>query len=207
MRVLVPAPDPERQHPFDDEVRDLAAPLVWTVDGLLPADECAVMIERFEKAGFMGAPINTVGSFERRPDVRNNERVMFDDPELARALFERVRAEVPAQLFCDPLRLAGVNERFRGYRYDPGQQFRDHYDGRFVRNANETSLVTFMIYLNDGFEGGSTSFADFELDVVPKTGTALFFQHALRHAGTAVTRGRKYVLRTDVMYARTSHGK
>src|SRR4051794_13433292 len=32
-------------------------------------------------------------------------------------------------------------------------------------------------------------------------GTALLFHHPLVHQGAAVTRGREYVLRTDVMYA------
>ena len=31
--------------------------------------------------------------------------------------------------------------------------------------------------------------------------TALFFEHSTYHIGDVVTRGRKYVLRTDVMYA------
>jgi prolyl 4-hydroxylase len=35
---------------------------------------------------------------------------------------------------------------------------------------------------------------------VPKTGTALLFQHMLLHAGTRVTEGSKLVLRSDVLY-------
>jgi hypothetical protein len=54
------------------------------------------------------------------------------------------------------------------------------------------------LLLNDGFEGGETSFED--ATIVPATGKALFFVHQLRHKGQPVIRGRKYVLRTDVMY-------
>ena len=70
-----------------------------------------------------------------------------------------------------------------------------------------------MIYLNDDFEGGSTDFK--RTDEVPKTGMAykefkvwpkggmlLLFPHKLMHQGSPVTRGAKYVLRTDVMYKR-----
>ena len=202
MPLLVPAPHLARKYPFDDEMRDLASPLIWTVDSFFSAEECTAMIARFESLGFDAAPINVGGGFERRPDVRNNTRVMFDDIALAQSLFERIRGHVPGTLFSDPLTLCGVNERFRGYRYDPGEQFRDHYDGRFERNANEVSLLTFMIYLNEDFAGGSTHFPDFDVNVIPTTGAALFFQHALRHAGRPVDQGRKYVLRTDVMYAR-----
>lgn len=65
-----------------------------------------------------------------------------------------------------------------------------------------------MVYLNDGFEGGETSFEDSytedsfdEFSVTPERGTALFFEHAVHHKGEPVLEGRKYVLRTDVMYA------
>ncbi len=59
-----------------------------------------------------------------------------------------------------------------------------------------------MIYLNDGFEGGATCFHQgrHRLHVTPKAGMALVFYHRVLHEGAAVEKGRKYVLRTDVMY-------
>ena len=64
-----------------------------------------------------------------------------------------------------------------------------------------------MIYLNDGFEGGETSFDDSYSDelfdpfqVTPRAGMALCFAHHVYHKGEPVLKGRKYVLRTDVMY-------
>jgi hypothetical protein len=57
-----------------------------------------------------------------------------------------------------------------------------------------------MVYLNEGFAGGTTSFMPGE--VVPQRGMALFFPHELPHCGEAVGSGRKYVLRSDIMYAR-----
>lgn len=53
-------------------------------------------------------------------------------------------------------------------------------------------------YLNDGYGGGETWFRN--VTVTPKRGSALLFEHHLEHAGVAVAGGRKYVLRTDVMY-------
>jgi hypothetical protein len=38
--------------------------------------------------------------------------------------------------------------------------------------------------------------------VKPKQGMGLLFHHPLLHRGDAVAAGRKYVLRTDVMYER-----
>jgi uncharacterized damage-inducible protein DinB len=65
-----------------------------------------------------------------------------------------------------------------------------------------------MIYLNEGCEGGETSFEDsyseesFEdLRITPQKGMALFFEHSIHHKGEPVHTGHKYVLRTDVMYS------
>ena len=57
-----------------------------------------------------------------------------------------------------------------------------------------------MVYLNDGFSGGETAFEDVVIE--PVKGMALFFIHQILHKGQPVTKGRKYVLRTDVMYKR-----
>jgi hypothetical protein len=58
-----------------------------------------------------------------------------------------------------------------------------------------------MVYLNEGFGGGTTAFHDFDVAATPRTGAALVFQHQLLHEGCVVTSGVKYVLRSDVMYA------
>jgi prolyl 4-hydroxylase len=195
MDILVPG----RGRPYvDGDMLDLTAPLVFTVDRVLDAAACAGVIARIDTAGPTAAPITTPRGFEMRPDIRNNTRVMFDDADFARHLYERVRAVLPAQL-CG-MRPCGVNERFRCYRYEPGQRFAPHYDGAFVRDERERSHLTFMIYLNEGFGGGATAFHDNELAVVPRTGLALLFQHFQLHEGCAVTSGVKYVLRTDVMF-------
>jgi hypothetical protein len=49
-----------------------------------------------------------------------------------------------------------------------------------------------------------TAFPDYDVEVVPRTGMALLFQHALVHEGCVVTHGVKYALRSDVMYRRTA---
>lgn len=197
--MLVPAPIPSRPGVWGDDAIDKATALVWTVEDFLPADRCAELIRHAEEVGFAAATINSAGGTEMRPDLRNNTRVIEDDVALAASLFERIRPHVPATMYRDAA-VVGVNERFRYYRYHPGQRFVRHFDGSFRRNAKEESALTFMIYLNDAAEGGATRFLDLDLEVVPRRGTALLFQHRLLHEGAEVTSGVKYVLRTDVMY-------
>ena len=180
--ILVPG----KGRPYlDGDALDHSAPLVFTVDNVLSAAECSALIDRIEALGPTVAPITTAAGFVMREDVRNNTRVIFDDVALATMIFERVAAHVPAQL-CG-MRPVGANERFRCYRYEHAQQFAPHYDGSFVRTDDEMSLLTFMVYLNDGFAGGATRFSD--VSVTPKRGLALLFQHFLLHEGSSVTSG------------------
>jgi prolyl 4-hydroxylase len=195
MVVLVPGSG--RRYVEGDRL-DHAGPLVFTVDNVLSPRECEDLIARIEHLGPAAAPITTSRGFEMRPDIRNNTRVMFDDVPFAAMLFDRIAPHVPPVL-CD-MKPVGANERFRCYRYDVNQRFAPHYDGAFPRNEHECSLLTFMIYLNEGFGGGATTFHDFGIDVTPRTGMALLFQHFLLHEGCVVTSGVKYALRSDVMY-------
>jgi hypothetical protein len=55
-------------------------------------------------------------------------------------------------------------------------------------------------------EGGATTFFSWNMnkriDVVPRSGRALLFQHRnLLHSGDDVISGTKLTLRTDIMYA------
>jgi prolyl 4-hydroxylase len=169
---------------------------IFTVSGFLAAPECDSYIALSESRGFGDAPIETSFGPTMMKDVRNNSRVMIDDPSLAQLVWERSSAYVPNTLAGH--HAVGVNERFRFYRYDPGQTFRWHRDGYFARPGGERSRLTLMVYLNDDFDGGETRF---ERSVItPVKGTALFFVHYLVHEGAEVLRGRKYVMRTDVMY-------
>src|SRR5215471_18282120 len=178
----------------DGDSLDGTAPLVFTIADVFSAAECEAAIAQAEQLGFGAAPINAAEGFVMRPDIRNNDRVMFDGVELAAALFGRIRDLMPRRM-CGR-RPAGVNERFRCYRYAPGQRFAPHYDGAFQRSRRERSELTFMIYLNEDFTGGHTVFHDFDVDVAPRRGMALLFQHQVLHEGCAVESGIKYVLRS-----------
>jgi predicted 2-oxoglutarate/Fe(II)-dependent dioxygenase YbiX len=135
--------------------------------------------------------------------VRDNARLIVDDLDLATRLWPRAKPLLPRCIHN--WRAVGFNERFRFYRYDPGQTFAPHWDGAFYRDNGEQSELTFMVYLNDDFTGGETKFylesGSPRLTVKPERGMALVFVHQQLHEGAPVVQGRKYVLRTDVMYA------
>ncbi len=125
---------------------------IFTVSDFLELSECEDYIRTSESRGFGDAPISTSVGPIMMKDVRDNSRVMVDDPSLAKLVWERASLYVPRTLADH--HAVGVNERFRFYRYDAGQTFRWHRDGYF--NFEERSRLTLMVYLNDDFEGGET---------------------------------------------------
>jgi len=177
----------------------LRGDVVFVIEDFLTPEECQEFIATGEGLGFEEAPITTRSGPSMRKDVRNNTRVVYDNVSLAERLFERARPFLVGS--WNHREVCGMNERFRFYRYEPGQRFAPHFDGRFERDNGERSEFSFLMYLNEEFEGGETRF--FEPDpivVAPRTGSALVFFHPQLHEGALMRQGLKYVLRTDVMY-------
>ncbi|MBG8553813.1 2OG-Fe(II) oxygenase [Hymenobacter guriensis] len=169
---------------------------IFTVDDFLSRTECLEYMALSEQLGYEAAKVTTTSGARLVPSVRNNSRAFYSNEELAQKLWEKAQSFIPDR-FGNSQAL-GLNELFRFYRYQQGQQFRGHYDASYVRSPTEASLFTFMVYLNDNFQGGDTAFRN--LRVWPKQGRLLLFEHGLYHLGHTVTQGVKYVLRTDVMY-------
>ena len=171
------------------------------------SEACAAWIQRTEALGYRPTGARYPASY------RDNDRLVFDDPELAATLFARMRAQLPETVERDGWRwrLVGLNERFRCCRYRGGQRFAIHRDGAYVRSSTVRSLLTFMVYLNDAaeFTGGATRyFASRDASappvavVRPEVGALVVFGHDVWHEGEAVHSGTKYVLRSDVLYER-----
>ena len=95
--------------------------------------------------------------------------------------------------------------------YEAGEESADHYDfvnpaipdypGEIARNGQR--VVTFLVYLNDDYEGGETSFPTLALSHKGRRGQGLFFVNAysdlqpdlrMLHAGRPPTRGMKWIV-------------
>ncbi|KAI5795801.1 hypothetical protein EDC01DRAFT_629719 [Geopyxis carbonaria] len=198
-----------------------------TIDNAFTPAECAALLAAATASTsdvWEPAMINIGGGRQRRiPEVRDCGRIMLDDKALAGAMFDRVRPymEEAFKIKGDRKsrwgwsgghwRLTRLNERLRFLKYGPGHYFRPHRDGSYeTPNGCERSFVTFQLYLSpesDANVGGTTRFWDKQLflDVEPKQGRVLVFQHAdLLHSGEEMVSGEKVTVRTDFMYERWS---
>src|SRR5262245_37803659 len=98
------------------------APNIFTVPDFLSSKECDDEIAYAEEIGFSDAPVTTAAGMLMMKEIRNNERVMDDDPERAAELWQRLTPLFP-EPFKNIWQPIGLNERLRYYRYDVGQQF------------------------------------------------------------------------------------
>lgn len=198
------------------------------IHNALTPEECKQMIDRAEQGGFEDASI-----YDRRTNRihRKCQRWHEDDAPLASKWYELILNALDDSAFeykirnapwmgrrynatALPIRSVGLNERLRVLKYSQGEYFGSHCDTKFVRGPNfgdkagETSHVSVQIYLNDKFKGGQTRFhgGGKHYDVKPKTGSILIFDHNLLHQGAVVKAGKKYVVRTDVMYRKMRTG-
>ncbi|MDP4217032.1 MAG: 2OG-Fe(II) oxygenase [Bacteroidota bacterium] len=169
---------------------------IFTIDGFWTQGECERFMARSEEIGYQPATVETEKGQKIVETVRNNNRILYEDLTLAENLWQKLKPYAPVRIGNS--KAVGLNELFRFYKYQAGQEFKRHRDQSFIRNEIEASYYTFMIYLNDNYEGGETKFDT--QTVKPKQGTALIFFHDLEHEGGLVRTGIKYVLRTDIMF-------
>ena len=126
----------------------------------------------------------------------------------------------------------GLNARFRFYRYQKGDFFKPHTDGawpgsrivdrQLVTNAypDRWSQLSFLIFLSDQYEGGSTQFHLNKDDAAQPSrqqgqaitvnlrtamGAALCFPHGMHplhclHGSEEIVSGKKYIIRSDVLF-------
>lgn len=94
------------------------------------------------------------------------------------------------------------------FHYAPGQELRPHVDylqrsDRLAQHYQGDRIATFLLYLNEDFDGGETWFVRPDLKLKGQTGDAIYFANVgpdgagdpeSLHAGLPPTRGEKWLL-------------
>lgn len=188
--------------------------------------EADAIVEIAERLGFhQDSPVSLPH------EVRHNQNVNWVVSEAIDAVFwERSKHLIPEVV--NGQSATGLNARFRFYRYDQGDYFKPHsdgswpgsrvIDGQLVPDAypGQLSQYTYLVFLNDGYEGGRTQFMVSRSDptkparrqgdinvveVYTPKGAALCFPHGHHplhclHASEQIVSGRKYIIRSDILF-------
>jgi len=153
---------------------------------LLSSAECDDIIRQAECFGMRDTGYNH--------QFRVNDRVSVMGEDLGELLFERAQpflmdvvvpeCQKPPQGVSTGMlkglwKPTGLNPCIRVCKYSPRGFFRAHHGGGFYVGNRHHSMKTFMIYLNDGFEGGVTNFYS-EHQPHYKRGMPEYVIHSLR---------------------------
>jgi prolyl 4-hydroxylase len=121
------------------------------------------------------------------PYVDENPAIHALNRRLAAASSTDVKAGEPAQVL----------------QYVPSQEYREHSDAIDNVSPAQQRVLTFLVYLDEGYEGGETFFPVSGLSFRGRTGDGLLFRNASNegvpdpnavHAGLPVKRGVKHIL-------------
>jgi len=213
----------ESARPSQDLVPDQPG-FIIAIPDFLSREECAALIAGGEHLGL--SPPSASDLQPRKGEAfLNRDTLRFHDSYLSLKLWQRLQPHLPS-LGVDRVPLGLHSDGSRGrpgelrlYRYMQGQCFGLHVDQSWKgQHKGSETEYTFLLYLNSAGEGlagleerplagGDTVFmatAKRELcRVTPRAGFALLHAHGRRclmHESTNIEKGRKYLLRADVLY-------
>jgi len=173
-----------------------AAPRLVKFASFLTADECSYLARR---AGPLLQPSvvvhPTTGQLVRDP-IRTSKAAAFpfttEDPVL-HAINRRIAAATGTSY--------DQGEPLQVLSYEKGQEYKLHSDA--LPAGGNQRVMTFLVYLNDRYEGGETFFPKGEIAVRGRPGDALLFHNVdasgrpdpdARHAGLPIRKGKKLLL-------------
>ena len=181
-------------------------PRIVVVEHFATVDECQWLIGRAGSGGLQRAKVYRSSSTAQVAETRTNREMSF-------TIFN---ADVVVSLIRDRIAAAcgaAVThfEIAKLLHYSPGEQFALHADfiepktPELARDlaARGQRAATFLIYLNDGYEGGATHFPRLDWQYRGARGDALLFSNVdaggapdydTVHAGMPPTSGEKWVL-------------
>lgn len=180
-------------------------PVIAVLDDVLGAEECDELVRRAAAKLRRSTIVDpATGRHEAIAD-RSSEGTFFEinaDDFIAR-LDRRVSA------------LMGLpvehGEGLQVLHYGPGGEYKPHFDFFPPNDPGSASQMTvggqrvstLVMYLNEVDEGGATIFPELGLSVLPKKGSAVYFEYAngrgqldalTLHGGAPVLRGEKWIV-------------
>lgn len=181
-------------------------PRIGVIENFLAPEICdwvvrATKQKRMQRANLLD-PKTSAGAAH---PGRTNSSVFLDILE-ADVVTRLIKARIGAALGVP----VGRQESSNILHYEAGQRFDQHFDFLDPADAGLKQQIaqfgqraaTFLIYLNDDYEGGETAFPLLEWSYRGRSGDALFFwnvsaqdrvERKLLHAGRPPTRGEKWL--------------
>ena len=185
-------------------------PIYYQIDDFLTPEECDEIIRTAQERGLEPSKVYSADTDDNDPNFRISDQTWLKQADSITRKVENVSGK-PKENFED----------IQVVKYEKGGFFTTHYDAcdgdeSFCKRMNGHSgqrYMTFLMYLNDDFEGGETVFPNLGVSIKPKKGKALVFFNTdengilIRdslHGGNPVESGTKWIcnvwVRLNKMY-------
>jgi len=173
------------------------SPEVRLFPGFFSSDECDYLIEVASPSLRPSFVIDPYSGREIPNPIRTSRGVGFpfvDENPAIHALNRRIAAATSTDV--------RAGEPMQVLSYAPGQEYREHSDALPNVAPAQQRVITFLVYLDEDYEGGETAFPAVGLKVQGRKGDGLMFRNAANdgmpdpaavHAGLPVTNGVKHV--------------
>ena len=174
----------------------------YYIDNFLTDDECSYLIGEIRKSN---SPSMVTMTDTPNFQIRSSKTKTFYKKN--NEVISRLDAKISNYLGFEPER----SEEIQGQYYSPGNDFKPHTD-YFEPNTEEYEKYakeegqrtwTFMAYLNDVEEGGTTDFIDLGFSIKPKKGRAVIWNNLnpngsvnplTKHWAKPVITGEKFII-------------
>ncbi|KAE8724024.1 putative Peroxidase [Hibiscus syriacus] len=194
---------------------------LFTVKNFFSPAESKAFIKAAELAGFEHQ--GSLGPAKGEA-YRDNDRISVNDAALADMIWQSGLSKFFSDIKIRGRVAVGLNPNIRFYRYKVGQRFGRHIDESVDLGEGKRTVYTLLIYLSgspktkskidssspkdpalEPLVGGETVFYGSRNSVVaPAEGKALLHIHGdkcMLHEARNVSKGIKYVFRSDVVFA------
>ncbi|WP_088071234.1 2OG-Fe(II) oxygenase [Gottfriedia luciferensis] len=170
----------------------LEEPLIVLLGNVLSDEECDELINQAKHQ----MKRSKIGLTRDESEMRTSRGMFFDESEteLIKRIENRIETimDIPIE-HAEPLQVL---------HYEPGQQYKPHFDYFSTNPTYNNRISTLILYLNDVEEGGETFFPTLNYSVAAKKGMGLYFEYFYQdekineqtiHAGNPVISGEKWV--------------
>ena len=191
----------------------------WYLENLLTDAECEEVIAGSESLGFKQKKSKRSG-----PAIRHNMRAIYEPTDhftstlenRLKPFVEKIDVSAIGSYWRLPKERGFLNTKWRVNSYKEGEAFLPNYDSGHTFSPSTRSILSLIIYLNDDFNGGETTFFPGSIEqeptrVRPKKGAAIIFHHygplnPIHSTEPVVITGRKkYIARTDIIFEDQNH--
>ncbi|WP_369903195.1 2OG-Fe(II) oxygenase [Bacillus manliponensis] len=177
-----------------DIIARFEEPLIVVLNNVLSDEECNELINLSKDK----MKRSKIGGSREVSEIRTSSSVFLEENE--NDLVTKIEKRI-ASIMNIPIE---YGEGIQILNYEIGQEYKAHFDffSSSSRAASNNRISTLVMYLNDVEEGGETFFPKLNVSVLPKKGTAVYFEYFYSnqelneltlHGGAPVTKGEKWI--------------